>query len=261
MADETLRLPSTRFQAVFELGEKRAAAIPLPSALSKPEVFAEWIEEDLAVALYIGFEDGQLHVDRTAAGIEHHFHDASGETTSKSPWGSADTVTLLEWASVLSANFFARMPDLMEDIEEAAAWQEQGYPLYVCETDPAHLDLVDVEIEGEILTLPWLGAGQVNDEHLDGDNHPIALLWNPDATVTPDRMIARASVDVETGEPVTAAEPGIDWNAVGLPQDEVLGWLESTYMNHHITPDAAVELIRAVLERMGGLDADGSEER
>jgi hypothetical protein len=259
VADETLRLPNTIFRAVFNLGDKRAAKIALPTALAKPELFAEWLEDEQAAALYVEFEHGQLHVDCSASGTEHHFHDGAGESSEASPWPAADTVVLVEWASMLASEFLARMPDLMEDIEEAAAWQDAGYPLYVCETDPAYLDLLEVEIEGELLTLPWLGSGQVGQEHLDGDNHPVALLWNP-LQENPDRAIATAWLDPATGEPRTAAESGVDWNAVGLPVDEVLDWLEGTYVNNHVTPDPASALIQAALLRMGGLDGLSQDE-
>jgi hypothetical protein len=43
---------------------------------------------------------------------------------------------------------------------------------------------------------------------------------------------------------------------VGWEKDEVRSWLEGIYLNHHITPDAEIELIHAVLERMGGLDGE-----
>jgi hypothetical protein len=253
VADQTLRLPNTRFQAVFDLGDKRAAEITLPNRLSRPELYAEWDETQLICSLFVEFEDGQLHLDRSESGIDYHFHDQSGESSANSPWPERDSAVLIEWASVLAGEFFERMPELMEDIQEAAAWQEAGYPLYVCETDPAFLDLLEVEIEGEILTLPWLGSGQVGQEHLDGDNHPVALMWNPE-DAEPDRMIARAWLEPSTGVPATAAEPGVDWTAVGLPADEVLSWLEGTYLNHHIIPDAEAALIRAALDRMGGLD-------
>ncbi len=256
MPDETLRLPNSIFQAVFDLGDKRAAAIPLPPPLREPDVFAEWHEDDKAVALFVGYDDGQLHLDISGDQVDHHFHGAFGELSEISPWGADDTATLLEWATALAGDFLSRMPDLLEDIEEAAAWQEEGYPLYVCETEPANLDLIEVEIEGEILTLPWLGSGTVGQDHLEGDNHPIALLWNPDEDTEPDRKIARAWLDPTTGDPLTAAEDDTDWTAVGLEKEEVLSWLEGIYLNHHITPDAEIELIHAVLERMGGLDAE-----
>jgi hypothetical protein len=269
VADETLRLPNTIFRAVFDLGDKRAAKIALPTALANPELYAEWLEDEHVVALYVEFEHGQLHVDCSSSGIEYHFHDRVGESSQTSPWPAQETGVLVEWASMLASEFFARMPNLMEDIEEAAGWHEAGYPLYVCETDPAFLDLLEVEIEGEILTLPWLGAGQVSQEHLDGDNHPVALLWNP-IPAGPDRLvdpsgpdqagsglvIATARLDPTSGEPTTAAEPGVDWEAVGLPADEVLVWLEGTYLNNHISPDPESAIIHAALRRMGGLDGE-----
>ena len=256
MPDETLRLPNSIFQAVFDLGDKRAAKITLPLVLREPEIFAEWQDDENLVSLYVGYDEGQLHLDLDASGATHHFHGAGGEASENSPWRDSDTAVLLEWSTALAGNFFERMPELMEDIEEAAAWHEEGYPLYVCETEPTQLDLIEVEIEGEILTLPWLGSGGVSQDHVDGDNHPIALLWNPVDGAAPDRTIARAWLDPVTGEPVTSAEQDVDWSAVGLERDEVLSWLEGIYLNHHITPDAEIELVHAVLERMGGLDRE-----
>ena len=252
MADETLRLPKSTFRAVFDLGDKVAAKITLPAALSEPDLFADYDDDDQLVMLYVAFDDGQIHVDASTEGITHHYHDASGESRDTSPWATEVDVVIQAWAGALAQSFLDRMPDLMDDIAEAAAWHEEGYPLYVCETEPTELDLIEVEIEGEILTLPWLGSGEVSDEHLDGDNHPIALIWTPERG--PAKTIATAWVDPETSEPRTEAEAGIDWVRVGLPADEVLPWLESRYMNHHITPDAEIELVHAVLERMGGVD-------
>ena len=256
MPDETLRLPNTIFQAVFDLGDKRAAKITLPANLREPEIFAEWQDDENVVSLYVGYDDGQLHLDLGSTGGDHHFHGSNGDASENSPWSEADTAVLLVWATALASNFFERMPELMEDIEEAAAWHEEGYPLYVCETEPAHLELIEVEIEGEILTLPWLGSGSVSQDHVDGENHPIALLWNPVDGAAPDRTIARAWLDPVSGEPVTSAERNVEWSAVGLDRDEVLSWLEGIYLNHHITPDAEIELVHAVLERMGGLDRE-----
>lgn len=258
MADETLRLPNSTFKAVFNLGDKIAARIPLPETLSEPDLFADYDDDEQMVTLYVGFDDGQIHLDvSNGAGMTHHYHDGSGEPSSSSPWSVVVDRVITEWAGALARSFLDRMPDLMDDIAEAAAWQEEGYPLYVCETDPAELDLIEVEIEGEILTLPWLGSGEVDDEHLDGDNHPIALIWTPERGTA--KTIATAWIDQATSEPRTEAADGIDWETVGLPADEVLPWLESRYMNHHITPDAEIELLHAVLERMGGVVTESGE--
>jgi hypothetical protein len=260
MADETLRLPNTIFRAVLDLGPKRAAALTLPARFSDPELYGELVEPENSSTLYVEFDDGQLHIDASAEGVEYHFHDGDGNESPTSPWPASDTTALIAWASLLIEDFHARMPELMEDIDEAAAWQESGYDLYVCVTEPAQLDLLEVEVEGEILTLPWLGAGEVNHDHLDGNDHPIALVWVADAGGS-SIPIARAWLDQSTGEPATSAEPGIDWEAVGMPRDEVLSWLEDTYVNHHVIDDAGSALLRAVLERMGGLDHNRAEKR
>ncbi|HAM26210.1 MAG TPA: hypothetical protein DCP11_05740 [Microbacteriaceae bacterium] len=257
MTDFSLRLPSTRFRAVLNLGEKRAAAITLPSRFSKPELFADWDDDEETSAVYVAFDDGQLHLECNGPDVAYHFHRGDEESTDTSPWPERDTAVLLEWATALTLGFNELMPDLMDEIEEAGAWHDAGYSIYVCETEPAQLDLLEVEVEGELLTLPWLGAGRVDNEHIDGDNHPIVLLWTPEQA-DPDQPIAEAWLDPETEHPVTRALPGVDWNAVGLPADEVLSWLEGIYLNHHVIPDAQSALLTAVLERMSGVDGDDS---
>ena len=255
MADMSLRLPNTRFRAVLNLGDSPASTIALPRRFADPELDMEWEEDDLATALYVSFPSGQLHLAMSSEGIQYHFHGKSGEHREKSPWPAKDTTVLLAWASALIETVQELMPALLEDIEEAASWHEAGYSIYVCSTEPAQLELLEVEIEGEILTLPWLGSGSVGQEHVGGDNHPVELLWNPGGEEHPGTPIARAWLE-PMDEPATAAFPGIDWDAVGLPEDEVLSWLEGTYLNQHVIPDAATALVQSALERMGGLDTE-----
>jgi hypothetical protein len=261
MTDLSLRLPNSRLRAVLNLGEKRAAKILPPARFSEPELFADWDDEEGTSALYVEFDHGQLHLETSGPSaerpaVEHHFHGGNGEDRSSSPWPKGDTDGLVAWGSVLLADFHALMPGLLDDIAQAAAWHDEGYDLYVCEVEePTQLDLVEVEVEGELMTLPWLGAGTVTNDHIEGDNHPISLLWSPDDS-DPDRPIAEAWLDPRTETPRTKALPGVDWTEIGMPADEVLSWLEGIYLNHHVIPDAEGTLLVAVLERLGGLDAD-----
>jgi len=247
-------MPNTRLRAVLNLGKKRAASVTLPARLGTPELYGDWDDDAQVSGLFIDFEDGQVHLETTEAGVEHHFHRAGGEETSSSPWGGADTRALVEWATLLAADFHALMPDLLDDVQQAAAWHDSGFDLYVCEVEePTPLDLVEIEVEGELMTLPWLGAGAVSHDHIDGDDHPIALAW---AAVEGgnEKPIAEAWTDPRTGLPQSKALAGVDWNEIGLPADEVLPWLEGIYLNHHVIPDAEGTLLAAVLARLGGLD-------
>jgi hypothetical protein len=215
----------------------------------------DWDPDEALSSVFIDFEDGQLHLETRGEGVDFHFHTAAGEETDRSPWPASDSAVLTEWASLLTADFHALMPDLLDDISEAAAWHEEGFDLYVCEVeDPVQLDLLEIEVEGELLTLPWLGAGSVSNDHIDGDGHPIVLYWGA-GTADPDVPIAEARLDPDTDEPVTRGIPGVDWGQVGLPEDEVLDWLKGIYLNHHVIPAAEGTLLDAVLRRLGGLDA------
>ncbi|HEV7956992.1 MAG TPA: hypothetical protein VGP10_07530 [Marisediminicola sp.] len=253
MTDERPRLPTSRMQVVLNLGDKRAARLPLPRALQHPELDAEWDDETRTTTVSVEFPRGQLHLDVGDEGVEYHFHNARGEASDRSPFARADSSALLEWAIAFAADVHALMPGLEEDAGDAAAWHDEGYSIYVCETEPAQLDLLEVDIEGEILTLPWLGSGRVDQDHVEGDNHPIELLWNPHND-EPDRPIARAWLDPRTEEPRCASVPGVDWNEVGMPEAEVLTWLEDVYLNHHVIEDPASAIFMAALERIAGID-------
>lgn len=250
----SLRLPTTTFRAVFDLGERGGPKLPPPENLGRPELFGDWDDDEETCALYVGFGTGQLHLETASTGVEFHFHAADGSDTDESPWSTSDTRILVDWASALLVEFGALAPEILDDIDDAASWHDEGYTLYVCEVEgPTKLELITVDIEGELLTLPWLGAGRVEHEHIDGDGHPIALMWT-DGAGDPDRAIAEARLEPGTEKPMTNAIVGIDWTAVGMPADEVLSWLEGIYLNHHVLPDAAGSILSAVLERLGGLD-------
>lgn len=176
VTDETLRLPTIQFRAVLDLGECLAAAIPLPEALGHPDLFADWGDDGEALNLSVDFEDGQLHIVLDDTGPTFHFH--GNEDPYESPWPQTETETLLQWALTLAQEIYT-LEDLLDSIADAADWFEQGFTLYVPETDPTQLELIELGITGELLTLPWLGSGTVDHEHIDGDHHPIALVWTP----------------------------------------------------------------------------------
>jgi hypothetical protein len=254
MTDLSLRLPNTRLRAVLNLGTKHASKVQLPARFAEPELFADWDDDESTSALYVEYVDGQLHLETGPGGVAHHFHGGEGEHRDSSPWPTASTVLLVEWALLLAADFHALMPDLLDDITQAAAWHDEGFDLYICEVEePTRLDLVEVEVEGELMTLPWLGAGTVTNDHIDGENHPIALLWSPDDS-EPDRPIAEAWLDPKTEQPRSKALAGVDWTEIGMPANEVLPWLEGIYLNHHVIPDAEGTLLTAVLRRLGGIE-------
>lgn len=252
MNDDRPRLPTSTLQVVLNLGPKRAASLPLPRGFEHPEIDAEWDDETETTAVTIEYERGQLHLDVTSDGLQFHYHRANGDHSDVSPFGRQQA-QILEWATAFAEDVHALMPGLEDDAAQAAAWHEAGFTLYVCETDPAQLDLIDVQIEGEILVLPWLGAGTVDQQHAEGDNHPIELMWSPSDSA-PARPIARAWLHPRTDQPVSAGLAGVDWSEVGLPVDEALAWLEDVYLNHHVIEDPATAVFFAALERIAGLD-------
>ena len=253
MNNDLPRLPSSTLQVVLNLGEKRAARIPLPRGFELPELDAEWDDEAKATIVSVSFAQGQIHLDASDSGIDLHYHGRNGEETDVSPFGRTAAPVLLEWATLFAKDVHALMPGLEETAGEAAAWKEAGFTIYVCETEPAQLDLLDVEIEREILMLPSLGAGPVDHEHADGDNHPIELIWTPREGESAT-AIARPWLDPRTEEPRTSGVPGTDWTAVGLSESEALSWLESLYLNHHVIEDPATAVFFAALERIAGID-------
>jgi len=250
--DDRPRLPASTLQVVLNLGPKRAAGMPLPRGFEQPEIDAEWDEESQTTAITVEYAQGQLHLDVSAEGVEFHYHRANGDHSDVSPFGKQQE-QVLAWATAFAEDVHALMPGLEDDAAQAAAWHDAGFTIYVCETQPAQLDLIDVQIEGEILVLPWLGAGTVTQEHAEGDNHPIELLWTPTENADA-RAIARAWLHPRTEEPASAGIAGVDWAEVGLPEVEALAWLEDVYLNHHVIEDPATSVFFAALERVGGLD-------
>lgn len=254
MTDLSLRLPNSRLRAVLHLGDKRAAKLTLPARFSDPDLFADWEPDEQLSSMFVDYEDGQLHLESRGDAVEFHFHTAAGDDTDRSPWPAADTAILTEWASLLLADFHALLPGLFDDITQAAAWHEAGFDLYVCEVEePVQLDLLDVEVEGELMTLPWLGAGTVSNDHVEGEGHRIALYWGAGDS-EPDLAIAEAWMHPETEEPLTRSVAGVNWNEIGWAEDDVLDWLKGIYLNHHVIPAAEGTLLEAVLRRLGGLD-------
>jgi len=251
--DDRPRLPSSILQVVLNLGPKRAASLPLPRGLESPEIDAEWDEESQSTSIAVAYERAQLHLEVSDDRVEFHYHRANGDHSDVSPFSTQQTPALLEWATAFAEDVHRLMPGLENDAAEAAAWHEAGFSLYVCETDPAQLDLIDVEIEGEILVLPWLGAGTVDQDHVDGENHPIELLWSPTEGGAA-RPIARAWLNPRTDQPASSGLPGVDWDEVGLPEAETLAWLDDVYLNHHVIEDPATAVFFAALERVAGLD-------
>jgi hypothetical protein len=238
VTDPTLRLPNSMFRAVLDLGELPLNGPPLPRRFRQPELDADWDEEAGITELFVGFEDGELHLEASDGRIDHHFHRPDGDDVVASPWGPDDTSALVQWATRVMNHLLPLLPRLFEDAEAAAEWHLAGLSVFARNTDPIPLQVLDVEMEGE---------------HTDGPDHPIVLLWNPEHA-EPDIPIARAWLNSKTGEPKSKAEFRVDWTAVGMPKAEVLSWLEGVYLNHHVLEDPAEAILRAALERIAGVD-------
>jgi hypothetical protein len=255
VTDPTLRLPATTFRAVLNLGVLPMGGPSLPTRFHDPALDVEWHDETGAdvAAFYVEFADGQLHLEVSGDRLDYHFHDAAGEDGELGPWPAEDTQSLLAWAKMFVAHIVPLLPDLLVDIDEAAEWCDLGLPVYARDYEPVPLEIIEVEVEGDLLMLPWLGAGFVDHAHLDGPDEPIHLLWNPQHEPA-GRPIAKAWLDAATGHPASAAEPGVDWAAVGLPEAEALAWFEGFYLNHQVIADPADLIRTAALKRIAGLD-------
>ncbi|MDY7529754.1 MULTISPECIES: hypothetical protein [Cryobacterium] len=259
MTDPTLRMPDTVFRAVLDLGDLPLEAPPLPTQFRNPVLNADWFvdgegeadEEEVAV-FSLGFEGGELHLETTPDGVEHHFHGADGEETDRSPWPKRETKELVAWALALVKHTLPLLEDLAEDAEEAADWHHEGLRVYARDFGAVPLEIVDVAIPGEQMMLPWLGSGRTDHLHTDDEARSLILTWNPE-DADPETPIVRAWLDAGTGEPVSEAVAGVDWVAVGLPEEEVRAWFEAFYLNHEVLDDPAELIMRAALNRIAGL--------
>lgn len=245
-------MPNRRFRAVLDLGDAVGTLPPIPRSFGRPEIDADFDDESSTLGLFLHFRGGQVHLDVTDDRFDYHFHRVNGDDIDRSPWASKQTAALLEWAQLFATHVLKVLPDLLADAEDAAEWHAAGLSVYARETGPVPLEIIEVELEGELMLLPWLGSGSVEHEHIDGDHHPIELLWDPQGE-SPSIRIARAWLDPRTEDPRTAAEPGIDWDAVGMAKSEVLAWLEGVYLNHHVIAHPAQVIMRAALERLAGI--------
>jgi hypothetical protein len=252
VTDPTLRLPNQTFRAVLDLGDAVGSLPPIPPGFGRPEIDADIDDDSSTVSLFMHFPGGQLHIDVSENEFDYHFHSARGDHVNGSPWRSKPTKELLDWARLFAAKALEVVPELVEDAEEAAEWHASGLSVYARDSGPVPLEIIEVELEGELMLLPWLGSGSVEHEHIDGDNHPIELLWDARGE-SPGIRIARAWLDPRSETPRMVAEPGTDWNAVGMPEGEVLAWLEGVYLNHHVIAHPAQVIMRAALERLAGI--------
>jgi hypothetical protein len=259
MADESLRMPSSTFHAVLYLGEGAARTVSLPESVGIPTIAADWAEDDDGLVISLDFPSGKLHATFAEGEVDaakltaYHFHHADGETNQFSPWPDETTEQVVRWIGLLAVDLLDCMPSLEEDLDEAADWYESGLRVFALNDQPEILELITVEVPGELLTLPWLGSGHWDIPHMEGENHPVELVWNPEHS-TPNTRIARVWTDPETDEPRSEAEHGVDWEAVGLPEGEVLQWLEVMYLNHHASPHIRGLLWEAAIARIAGLD-------
>jgi hypothetical protein len=253
VTDPTLRLPTTIFHAVLDLGDLPLKAPKFPRGLGMPALDVDWDADTATAVVYIHFDGGQLHLEATAQGIEHHFHAGDGSDVRRSPWSTAHTAHLLAWAIPFSAHLAGLLPTLLEDIEQAAQWHDAGLTVYSRDFGPVPLQIIHVEVEGEQMMLPWLGSGHVTNEHEDGEDHPIVLLWAPE-TQAPTIPIAHAWLDRKSGEPKAKAVRGVNWVDVGMSKAEVLDWLGGLYLNHHLIADPQQLILEAALDRIAGFD-------
>lgn len=251
MTDDSLRLPDTVFRAVLDLGMVPVALPELPAGLGTPLLHADWEEDEKIAYLYVSFDSGDIHMEIMETALDIHF-GADGECSEEAPWSEEVTEAIIRWATTLMSAVLPVLPQLVEDAEEAAAWSDEGLPLYSRDYGPVPLEMVEVHVEGKQMMLPWLGSGHVDHRHADGANHPIELVWDPDHE-EPHIVIARSWSDPKSGEPRSRAVPGTDWDAVGLTRTEVLAWTEGLYLNGHVIVDAAELIIAAALDRIAGI--------
>ena len=119
MADETLRLPTVQFRAVFDLGPRLAATIPLPENLAHPDLYADYDDETDDLNVSVDFDDGQLHLQYADTGVAFHFHGTDDDFSS--PWPQEQTEQLLKWAVTLTQELH-ELDDLLDTVADAAEW-------------------------------------------------------------------------------------------------------------------------------------------
>lgn len=208
MLDESLRLPTRRFQAIFNLGQLHLT-VGQRSAVS---------------VTFFGTSDPEL-----------------------SPWAQDETVEVVTFAVRLVARL-RRISTLPSSVAKAVDWFEHGHPIYVPETGPTNLQVIDVEVPGQLMMLPWLGAGHVDYRCNEAVRE---LVWGAWAKI-PSTVIARARDD-EDGRSTVVAADDADWDAVGCDPVAAARWFAAVHDNHAPGRSPAEQIMQRTLERVTGL--------
>lgn len=235
-----------------------------PAALPTPKLHARWIDEEEVTLTFIEIGDIAMHVETTDDDVAWHLHVGGhdGPPLEGTPWDEKTTEALLEWMAEFAGKVHACLGMVDEDIFDAVDLFETGATS--ASLSPASFEPEDwarftrkdflvfrVSIPGHAEPQIWTGAGDgwhLHDEDRDGDAE---LLWTPPGAEDHIHLGA-VLISPETGLPATFANPGINWDDVGMSEDDAMDWLLREHRNCVWASTIHDALTEAVLNLLAG---------
>lgn len=214
-----------------------------PASLPTPTLHARWLEEEEVTLTFIEIGDIAMHVESTDDDVEWHLHVGGhdGPPLDGTPWDEKTTEELLNWMSEFVAKVHACIEMVDEDIYDAVDLFEAGATTAQLSAasfepedwkrfTPADFKVFRVTVPGHAEPQIWTGSGDAWHMHDEDRNGDAELLWTPPNVEEPIHLGA-VIISPETGLPATFANPGINWDDVGMSEDDAMDWLLREHRN------------------------------
>lgn len=240
MASETNALT---LEAELLIPDVPAIEQAYPASLPTPKLHARWIEDEGVSLTFIEIGDIAMHVETTDEDLSWHLHVGGhdGPPLDGTPWDEQTTEALLLWMEEFASKVHVCMETIDEDIFDAIDLFEAGAtsaPFSAAGLEPedwASYKKEDflvfrVAAPGQAEPQIWTGTGDawhLHDEERDGDAE---LLWTPPGAEDHIHLGA-VIMSPETGLPATFANPAINWDEVGMAEDDAMDWLLREHRN------------------------------
>ncbi|MCP2032631.1 hypothetical protein L1277_002741 [Okibacterium sp. HSC-33S16] len=214
-----------------------------PATLPTPKLHARWIIDEELTLTFIEIGDIAMHVETTDEDTAWHLHVGGhdGPPLEGTPWDEATTEALLQWMAEFVGKVHACIEMVDDDIYDAVDLFEAGAtaaqpsaasfePEDWKRFRPSDFKVFRVRIPGHAEPQVWTGAGDAWHMHDEERNGDAELLWTPAEGDEPTHLGA-VILSPETGLPATFANPGINWDDVGMAEDDAMDWLLREHRN------------------------------
>ncbi|GGE90802.1 hypothetical protein [Mycetocola zhadangensis] len=242
---------------------------PYPASLPEPRLHARWIIDEELTLTFIEIGDIAMHVETTDDDVAWHLHVGGhdGPPLEGTPWDEPTTALLLEWMAEFVGKVHACIEMIDDDIFDAVDLFEAGATS--AQLSPASFEPEDwarftrndfklfrVSIPGHAEPQIWTGSGDAWHMHDEERNGDAELLWAPPGSEDENHIhLGAVIISPETGLPATFANPGINWDDVGMAEDEAMDWLLREHRNCVWASTIHDALTEEVLKVLAGFTA------